>query len=79
MAIDPNMISSKANAMSFAIRMTMCFDGDRNKVDYDEAQKLFDFICGTVNLPEVDNGAMTDVMRDVGDLVKRLAEMPLMD
>lgn len=60
---------SKAGAMSFAVLMntTMTEAGARS-VNYDEAQKMFDFICASVNLPDVERDAM-------GDMVDALKEI----
>lgn len=66
---DMTAFKSKAGAMSFAILMntTMTETGART-VNYDEAQKMFDFICASVNLPDVERDAM-------GDMVDALKEI----
>lgn len=66
---DMTAFKSKAGAMSFAILMntTVGTDG-RRMIEYDEAQKLFDFICASVNLPDVERdamGDMVDVLKEV--------------
>ena len=54
---------SKAGAMSFAILMNTIVDADgRRIVNYDETQKMFDFICAGVNLPDVERDAMSDMV-----------------
>lgn len=46
-------IQNKADAMQYAINTTMSWKcADTSKVDYDEAKKLFDFICENVEFPE---------------------------
>ena len=57
------VFKSKAGAMSFAILMntTMTEAGTR-VINYDETQKLFDFICASVNLPDVERDAMADMV-----------------
>lgn len=46
-------IRNKADAMHFAINTTLHYTcGEGNKVDYEEAKKLFDFICENVEFPE---------------------------
>lgn len=54
--VDPiylKSIKSKADAMHFAIVATMqhrC--GENSRIDYDEAEKLYDFFCSKVTFPE---------------------------
>lgn len=66
---------SKAGAMSFAILMntTMTEAGART-INYDEAQKLFDFICASVNLPDVERDAMGDMVDALKDIRKDFPE-----
>lgn len=46
-------IRNKADAMQFAILSTMQYRcGESSKVDYEEAEKLFNFICKHVDFPE---------------------------
>lgn len=46
-------IQNKADAMQYAINTTLKWKcGENSKVDYDEAKKLFDFICENVEFPE---------------------------
>lgn len=46
-------IQNKAEAMQYAINTTLKWKcGENSKVDYDEAKKLFDFICENVEFPE---------------------------
>ena len=63
------VFKSKAGAMSFAILMNTTIGGAGERViNYDETQKLFDFICASVNLPDVERDAM-------GDMVDALKEI----
>jgi len=60
---DMTAFNSKAGAMSFAILMNTIVDEDgRRIVNYDETQKMFDFICARVNLPDVERDAMGDMV-----------------
>lgn len=63
--------NSKAGAMSFAILMSS-FIGDNGmrKVDYDEAEKLYDFILGHVDLPDVEKDSCAEMMSAVTGLAK---------
>lgn len=47
-------IRNKADAMQFAINATMKHNGchESSGIDYDEAEKLFNFICEHVEFPE---------------------------
>lgn len=46
-------ITSKAEALQFAILTTAKVSSDgHNEVDYEEAKKLFDFICANASFPE---------------------------
>lgn len=63
------VFKSKAGAMSFAILMNTTVNAKGCRmIDYDETQKLFDFICASVNLPDVERDAM-------GDMVDALKEV----
>ena len=66
---DMTAFKSKAGAMSFAILMNTTFgETGARVINYDEAQKLFNFICAGVNLPDVERDAM-------GDMVDALKEI----
>lgn len=66
---DMTVFKSKAGAMSFAILMnTTMTEAETRVINYDETQKLFDFICASVNLPDVERDAM-------GDMVDALKEV----
>lgn len=68
---DMTAFKSKAGAMSFAILMntTMTETGART-INYDEAQKLFDFICARVSLPDVERDAMGDIVEVLKEVRK---------
>lgn len=54
-------ICNKADAMQFAILITMqhrC--GENSKVDYEEAEKLFNFFCEHVEFPVDETKKMTE-------------------
>lgn len=55
-------IRNKADAMQFAIITTMTHNGcgEPIKVNYEEAEKLFEFFCEHVEFPEDDTKKMTD-------------------
>lgn len=66
---DPRGFNTKAGAMSFAI----CCSFADGKVDYEEAQKLFDFICKNVNLPDVEKDSMEGLAATLGRIVQEKA------
>lgn len=54
-------ICNKADAMQFAILTTMQYKcGENSKVDYEEAEKLFNFICDHVEFPMDETKKMTE-------------------
>ena len=54
-------IRNKADAMHFAINTTLHHTcGEGNKVDYEEAEKLFKFFCDHVEFPEEETKKTTD-------------------
>lgn len=54
-------ICNKADAMKFAILTTMQYKcGENSKVDYEEAEKLFNFICDHVEFPVDETKKMTE-------------------
>lgn len=66
---------SKAGAMSFAILMNSTVNQEgRRVVDYEETQKLFDFICSSVTLPDVERDAMGDMVEALKDIRKETLE-----
>lgn len=65
------VFKSKAGAMSFAIMMctTICAESGVRTVDYDEAQKLYDFINVNVNLPDVERDPYAEMIASLPALV----------
>lgn len=59
--------------MQFAILSTMQYRcGESSKVDYDEAEKLFNFFCDHVEFPEDDLKKMTNsAMSLLDDLLSK--------
>lgn len=55
-------IRNKADAMQFAILVTMKHNGcgEPITVNYDDAEKLFKFFCDHVEFPEDETKKMTD-------------------
>lgn len=54
-------IKSKADALHFAILATAQHKcGEPSKIDYEEAEKLFNFFCDHVEFPDDDTKKMTD-------------------
>lgn len=55
-------IRNKADAMHFAILVTMKRNGcgEPVTIDYDESEKLFKFFCDHVEFPEDETKKMTD-------------------
>ena len=54
-------IQNKADALQYAINMTMQYKcGEKSQVDYEEAKKLFDFICDNVEFPEESTKQMLE-------------------
>lgn len=65
-------ITNKVDAMQFAIIATMesrC--GEPDKIHYDQAKKLFDFICENVEFPTDVNKLLVEELHEV---VKTLSE-----
>lgn len=65
-------ITNKVDAMQFAIIATMetkC--GEPDKIHYDQAKKLFDFICANVDFPADVNKLLVD---ELHQMVEALSE-----
>lgn len=62
-------IRNKADAMHFAILVTMKHNGcgEPITVNYDEAEKLFNFFCEHVEFPEDDTKKITDNIMSILD------------
>lgn len=65
-------IDSKGSAISFSIVMSSSFSekNGMRRVDFKKAQKLFDFICSNVNLPDVK----PDGMEQAGAMINTVIE-----
>lgn len=64
--------NNQASAMRFAICFTSEHDGDKTKVNYEEAKKLYDFICENVQFTEERNA---DFLGDMVDLAKQIFQL----
>lgn len=64
-------IESKGAAMFFAILMSSSYCGQNNirRINYKKAQRLFDFICSNINLPDVKTEPMDGLNAQLGGLV----------
>ncbi len=60
-------IRNKADAMQFAIIVTMIHNGcgEPSRVNYEEAEKLFNFICEHVEFPVDETKKMTESILSV--------------
>lgn len=59
-------IRNKADAMQFAILTTLQYKcGENSKVNYEEAKKLFDFICDNVDFPVDEVQKMSESVASV--------------
>ena len=68
---DMTAFKSKAGAMSFAILMSTTYcEGGKRSVDYDEAQKLYDFITKNVVLPDVVKNSYSEMVEALAGLAK---------
>ena len=70
-------ISSKAEAISFAISLASSWNEElkKNEVRLDEAQSIFDFIVKNVDLPDVPKGAYDDMNSMLATLTSTLASI----
>ena len=64
-------ISTKADALQFAILVTMDNAGSSGKVNYAEAQKLYDFICQNATFTDDERAA---AMKEATSLLNELKE-----
>lgn len=61
-------IRNKADAMHFAILATAQYKcGEPSKIDYEEAEKLFNFFCEHVEFPVDETTKMTESMLSMLD------------
>lgn len=71
-AMPTNAIASKADALQYAINTTATYGESGVTVNYEEAQKLFDFINENVQLPDVPANATDKALGLVSDLFEGL-------
>lgn len=80
--------SNKAQAMQYAIAMTATSTEEGSKINYEEAQKLFDFICKNVDFTDsklndlldeairiahdFKEGKMQDLYKSLDDALEKL-------
>ena len=70
-----NNFQSKAEALKYAIEFTETIGlSDANRVNYDEAQKLFDFICKNVELPDVRPNPADGLVEFAKQFIEELAK-----
>lgn len=71
-----NNFQSKAEALKYAIEFTETIGlSDANRVNYDEAQKLFDFICKNVELPDVRPNPADGLVEFAKEYIEKLAKV----
>lgn len=67
-------ITNKADAIQFAILVTMDTSATPNKVDYVAAQKLYDFICQNATFADDErNAVIKEAMGLLNELKEQLA------
>lgn len=70
-----NDLQSKADAIKYAIEFTEIVElHGSNKVNYDAAQELFDFICKNVNLPDVRPTPADGLVEFAKEYLEKLAK-----
>lgn len=70
-----NDLQSKADAIKYAIEYTEIVElHGPNKVNYDAAQELFDFICKNVELPEVRPNPADGLVEFAKEYIEKLAK-----
>ena len=70
-----NDLQSKADAIKYAIEFTEIVElHGSNKVNYDAAQELFDFICKNVNLPDVNPNPTDGLVEFAKEYIEKLAK-----
>lgn len=65
------VIDSKGAAIAFAVMLSLEYPRGckSQRVNYQKAQKLFDFICSNVNLPDVKAEPMDGLSAQLGGLM----------
>lgn len=70
-----NDLQSKADAIKYAIEFTEIVKlNGPNKVDYEAAQELFDFICKNVNPPDVKPNPADGLVEFAKKYIEELAK-----
>ena len=70
-----NDLQSKADAIKYAIEFTEIVElHGSNKVNYEAAQELFDFICKNVNLPDVRPNPADGLVEFAKEYIEKLAK-----
>lgn len=70
-----NDLQSKADAIKYAIEFTEIVElYGSNKVNYDAAQELFDFICKNVELPDVRVNPADGLVEFAKEYIEKLAK-----
>lgn len=70
-----NDLQSKADAIKYAIEFTEIVElHGSNRVNYDAAQELFDFICKNVNLPNVKPNPADGLVEFAKEYIEKLAK-----
>lgn len=79
----PRGIKDKRDAVAWALSLAMDYGGCSRPscVDLGHAQEILDFITKNVNLPEIEkdemSGAMSDMVKDLGTMVRQITEVPI--
>lgn len=70
-----NDLQSKADAIKYAVEFTEIVElHGSNRVNYDAAQELFDFICKNVNLPDVKPNPADGLVEFAKEYIEKLAK-----
>lgn len=77
----PQGIKDKRDAVAWALVLSTGYNGCNHAgcVNLGDAQLIYDFITKNVNLPEVDRDGIEDVVRDLGTVVRKMADMPIVE
>lgn len=71
-----NDLQSKADAIKYAIEFTEIVElHGPNKVNYDAAQELFDFICKNVKLPDVRPNPAAGLVEFAKEYIEKLTKV----
>jgi hypothetical protein len=70
-----NDLQSKADAIKYAIEFTEIVElHGSNRVNYEAAQELFDFICKNVELPDVRPNPADGLVEFAKEYIEKLAK-----